>query len=502
MSVPMITPHPHQIQALVAIKNSLQQGQHPLASLPTGSGKSYIAAWLTEELAQQNKVLIATHRKELIEQDLKALQTIGFNDFSVYSASLDSKDLTGQVVFAQIQSLHRLNGRLPKFGFIVIDEAHLIPRSSDSMYQQLFEKVPDAQRIGLTATPYRLDSGLLHEGEGAMFNDLCIQIPVKQLIPQFLSPLVGISALNEIETEGIKIQRGDYITSELEQIVCEEDLVMTTVSEMLKYMRQHVLIFATSIKHAQMIETELKIYNIKCAVITGATKKENREAYIEQFKNGELRVLINVNVLTTGFDAPQIDTIVYMRPTASKGLFVQMQGRGMRLAEDKENCLILDFAGNMIRHGALDELDSYDDKNKERREKREMEAREAQKRKLYLATEADRWTDPLLWNEMHELTVKNITYWTIPSKKQPDRRNIVVTYDCGHSKIKRWLCPEYNGGASWHAHKFLEARGYHGSRITDAKKFIQIAKYYQPPKSISVRRQGKYFDIKIEHFEE
>ena len=496
--IPIIQPYPHQNQALDAIFGSIEAGNNPLASLPTGSGKSIIAALLSKQLAEKEKVLVVTHRKELIEQNANALLKCGYRNFSIYAASLKSKSLSGRVVFAQIQSLHNIK-YLPKFRYVIIDEAHLVPRKADTMYQQLFAKLPDAQRIGLTATPYRLDSGMLHEGNGAMFNDFCIHIKPQELIPDYLCPLVGINAESEMNVEGVHVRRGDFIERELEQVVCSEENVSKTVKESVEYMRNHILCFAVTVNHALMIRDEFKRFGITCEIVTGEMKEE-RDVNIAKFKSNEIRVLVNVNILTTGFDYPAIDTLIHMRHTMSKSLFEQMMGRGMRKSPDKKNCLVLDFAGNIIRHGAIGELESFEDKRKAKEAKEQLQ-RPPQKRGEKIYTELDKWSDPLNQGQVTELPVRALYYKTLPASKQKDKTNVIAIYDCGLVKVQRWLCPEYDSNARFYAHNFLKTRGYEGQVITDAQEFVKTAKRYKKPFSISAQRKGKFYDVKIEHFE-
>ena len=498
----MIKLRDYQEESVSSALQSLKQGKNPLICLPTGSGKSLVLAELARILCKDEKVLIATHRKELIEQDSEALfkLTQDENLYTIYSASCNEKDLTGQVVFAQIQSLHRREN-IPSFRYIIIDEAHLIPREGEGMYQTLFTKLPQSQRIGLTATPYRMDSGNLHEGEGCLFDDLCIHIKASELIPEYLSPLVGITNGNQINIYGVHIRRGDFVTNELEQIVCDEESVKKICDEMLRFAteRKSILIFATSIQHAEIITEYLERSMEDAALITGSTDIVLREQYLEQFRQNEIRHLVNVGVLTTGVDLPMIDCLVHMRPTASKSLYVQIQGRGMRKYEGKENCLILDFAGNMIRHGGLDDLSEHRNIPEEKRVEEQKKKKKQRQISLY---DLDTHSDPLKPNSYEELEVISVKYLTVPAKKHYGLTNVIAEYNCGRIKIKKWLCPEYTSGASWYAHQWLKTRGYKGEKITNSSKFVRMAHMLPTPTSISVAKNTSgYLEIKIEHFE-
>ena len=496
--IPIIQPYPHQNQALSAIFSSIEAGNNPLASLPTGSGKSLVAAWLAIQFAKQGSVLNVAPVKELVKQNTQALFNCGYRNFSIYCAGLKSKNLSGRVVFASINSIYKAR-YLPDFKFIIIDEAHRVSRKFSSMFQKLRQRYPNATIVGLTATPYRLDSGMLHEGEGAMFNDLCIHIKPQALIPQYLCPLRGINAINEQSIEGVHVRRGEFIEQELEQVVLNEEAVEKVVQESILYMRNHVLFFAVTIRHAEMLMETYRREGVKCDIVTGSMKDE-RTQNDKNFKAGKLQVLGNVKVYTEGYDFPAIDTLFLYRHTMSKNLLEQMLGRGMRKHHSKDYCLVGDFAGNLLRHGAIGELESFEDKRKAKEAKEQLQ-RPPQKRGEKIYTELDKWSDPLNQGQVTELPVRALYYKTLPASKQKDKTNVIAIYDCGLVKVQRWLCPEYDSNARFYAHNFLKTRGYEGQVITDAQEFVKTAKRYKKPFSISAQRKGKFYDVKIEHFE-
>lgn len=213
--------------------------------------------------------------------------------------------------------------------------------------------------IGLTATPYRLKSGLICTPEHFL-NEVCYDIGVRELIVQgYLSPLVTRAGRARADTSDLRVRGGEFVASEVEGLMDQDALVEAACCEIVGYAaeRKAVLIFASGINHGEHIVSTLsERHGIECGFVTGATPTRERDAVLNRFRQGELRFLCNVNVLTTGFDAPHIDCVVLLRPTLSPGLYYQMVGRGFRLHPGKENCLVLDFGGNVLRHGPVDAI--------------------------------------------------------------------------------------------------------------------------------------------------
>jgi DNA repair protein RadD len=194
----------------------------------------------------------------------------------------------------------------------------------------------------------------------SLLNHICYEIGVKELINQgYLCPLVSKAGRKEVDTSKLHIRAGEFNASETEALMDEDNIVVSACVEIISYTkdRQSCLIFASGIKHGEHIANILrKEYNVEVECVFGETSSLFREQYIEDFKSGKLKYLVNVGVLTTGFDAPNIDCIVLLRPTMSPGLFYQMTGRGFRLYPGKKECLVLDFGGNIMRHGPVDSI--------------------------------------------------------------------------------------------------------------------------------------------------
>lgn len=345
-------------------------GRHttnPLIVMPTGTGKSVVIAGFIEGVLRAypgQRILVVTHVRELVEQNAKKLVDLWPEaPVGVYSAGLNRRDTEAQVIFAGIQSIAARAGELGWFDLVLVDEAHLIPRGGEGRYrtylQALLSMNPAAKVIGFTATPFRTDSGSLVEGDERLFDGVAYTADMVRLIKEgFLSPLVPKRVEAEIDTRGVKKTAGDFNQAQLEKAALAGDNVQLACTEIIRWgnatERRSWLLFACGVKHGQEVERAMRDHGIAVASVFGDTPMAERDAITRRYKSGELRCLVNCAVLTTGFDAPGTDLVAIMRPTCSAGLFVQMAGRGMRLADGKRDCLVLDFGGNVDRHGPID----------------------------------------------------------------------------------------------------------------------------------------------------
>ena len=356
----------YQTESIQSIYDWFTAGKTaPLIVLPTGAGKSVVlGGFIGRALSEypDTKILVVTHVKELVAQDAKAIRAMcPHASVGIYSAGLGKKELK-QVTVAGIQSIYTTKAFYGRFDLIIVDEAHLIPHKSAGMYRRLIDSSmlanDDVKLIGLTATPYRLGSGLLHKGDGALFDGISYEANVGRLIDEgFLCRLKAASGDN-VNLDGIKITAGEYNIAQLGERMAAMQLIQHHADTMITHCKdRHAwLVFCVTVEHTTAMTAALRLRGIEANYVTGDTPNDERDQRLADFKSGKLQALVNCNVLTTGFDHPAIDAIVMLRPTQSPGLYVQMCGRGLRMHESKTDCLILDFGGNVKRHGFIDAI--------------------------------------------------------------------------------------------------------------------------------------------------
>lgn len=362
----MITLRPYQSDAIAAVKDYWSKGGgNPLVEMATGTGKSMVIAELTRSLLEEYpamRVLMLVHVRELVQQNFMALLKVWPDaPAGIYSAGLGRRDAHHRITFASIQSVYRRADLLGERDLIHIDEAHLVPSKGEGMYRQLLDdiaaKSPHARVCGFSATPYRMDTGRLDAGTSRLFDETVYTYGIARGIEDgFLSPLTSPlnSSLTEIDVSNVQRRGGEFVPAQLEQ--ASDKITEQSVAELIERgkNRKSWMIYCAGVKHAYRVRDEIRKYGISCETITGDTPVGERDSILRRFKAGELRSLTSMQALTTGLDAPNIDLVGLKRSTLSASLFAQMVGRGTRLFQGKENCLVLDWGGNIRRHGPVD----------------------------------------------------------------------------------------------------------------------------------------------------
>lgn len=350
-------PRAYQIEATRAIFDALKRKENPLVVAPTGSGKSHILGYFCQQAYQRypaEAILILTHRKEIIQQNANILrQYLPIHLVGIYSSGVGYKQ-TRQFTVAGIQSIYKQASKLSKYKLIIVDEAHLIPPSGEGRYRTLFNTLGNPAIVGLTATPFRLGHGLLTDNH--MFDAIAYSISIADLIDKkYLAPLICKSTEYQIDVSNVKTIAGDYSKKDLSLHVDNTVITNTIVKKLVRYkdIRKAWLVFAIDIEHCEHIAEQLQQAGI-IAVAVHSRMNVDRQLILDMFKAGNIQAIVSVETLTTGFDAPTIDLIALLRPTQSPVLHVQMLGRGMRIHENKTNCLVLDFAGNVRALGPVD----------------------------------------------------------------------------------------------------------------------------------------------------
>ncbi|WP_267426620.1 DEAD/DEAH box helicase [Methylobacterium sp. GC_Met_2] len=336
-----------------------------LIVLPTGAGKSLVIAALARETLADNplaRVVIVTHSRELVAQNFSEL-TRAWPEApaGIFSAGLGRWEAGAQVLVCGIQSVaERLDAVGPR-DLVIVDEAHLIPRASETRYGRflagLRARRPGMRVAGFTATPYRLDSGRLDEGPHRLFSGIAYEADTFTLIRQgFLAPLVSKATLTQLDVSGVGRRAGDYIPGELEAAVNRDAITRAAVAELAEYGRgrRAWLAFCAGLAHAEAVRDAVRAEGYPCETVSGETPRRERDRIVAAFRAGNIRCLTSVGVLGTGFNVPEVDLVALLRPTRSTGLYVQQVGRALRCAPGKTDALILDYAGLVRMHGPVD----------------------------------------------------------------------------------------------------------------------------------------------------
>ena len=336
---------------------------NPCVVLPTGAGKSHVIAALCKDALQnwpETRILMLTHVKELIEQNAEKMrQHWPGAPLGIYSASIGKKQLGEPITFAGIQSVRNKANQIGHIDIIIIDECHLVNHHDEGSYRQLISDLkainPALRVIGLTATPYRLGHGMITD-KPAIFDDIIEPVSIEELIYKgYLSTLRSKVTRSKLDTSGVHKRGGEFIESELQAAVDTDDNNQRVVREIISLAgdRRSWLLNCTGVDHASHIAEVLRTHGVTAECVTGETPWGERKRIISDFRSGKLRALTNANVLTVGFDHPDIDLIAMLRPTMSPSLYVQMSGRGLRVKSHTDHCLVLDFAGVVETHGPI-----------------------------------------------------------------------------------------------------------------------------------------------------
>jgi DNA repair protein RadD len=336
---------------------------HPCVVMPTGSGKSHVIAALCKDAIQtwpETRILMLTHVKELIEQNAEKMRLHWPGaPLGIYSASVGKRQLGEPITFAGIQSVRDKAKLIGHIDLIIIDECHLVNHKDEGGYRKLIGELiavnPALRIIGYSATPYRLGHGLITD-KPALFDDLLTPVSIEELVFKgYLATLRSKVTKAKLDVSGVKKRGGEFIESELQAAVDTDDKNQAVVHEVMGLAgeRKAWLFFCAGVKHAEHVAEVLRQQGVTAECVTGETPKKERERMLADFKAGRVRALTNANVLTTGFDYPDIDLVVMLRPTMSASLYVQMAGRGMRVKSHTDHCLVLDFAGVVESHGPI-----------------------------------------------------------------------------------------------------------------------------------------------------
>ncbi len=490
---------------------------HPLVAMPTGSGKTVVLADLILKALErwpETNILVLSHVREILMQDYDSIKFHTGLDVGIYSVGLRKREYK-QVTVAGIQSIFRHPKRFSKYQFIIIDECHLIPPGKNTMYRKFFAGLDHPRYFGLTATPFRLGAGYIYGQDNSIFNDLIYDMTSKdkfnKLIKDgYLCNLKTSVTEMELDTDGIRTVAGDFDKKILSQKVDKDSITKMAIKEIIAKGANYKkwLVFAIDIEHAENIAEELGQNGIPTMVIHSKMDFD-RDIVISHYKSGTFRAMVNVNVLTTGFDDEEIDLIALLRPTKSPVIHIQTIGRGLRPAPGKDHCLILDFAGNTERLGPINDIvpkkkgkgcatgepitkrcPSCDTIHHPTVKICDFCGHVFQFKTLLKGTAQE--VDVLRGKEQVWLKVHNVDYLLYNKKNSPSM--VKVVYTCGLRTYNEYVCVEHRGYAGYMAKHWLERRGLEDMQT--ALGVVHNSNLLKNPNRILIDKAGKYPRVK------
>ena len=497
-------------------------GKHGLVALPTGSGKTYCIADLIQHCDKHwgTKIIVLSHVKEILEQNHKSLSNYLDKDIGLNSSMLGRREVRN-ITVAGIQSVFRTPELFKDFNLVIVDEAHLISMEEGTMYQKFFAGIGKHVCVGFTATPYRLGSGYIY-GKDAMFDDLVVDWTTRnkynQLVEEgYLAKLTAKRTELEMDLKGIKLLGGDFNEKQLSERFDRDNVTNEAIKEILAAgkERKKWLIFAIDISHAEHIAEVLIRNGIPTAPVHSRMNESgfDRQRSIQGLKDGTYRCVVNVNILTTGFDDPGIDFIAMLRPTNSPVLHVQSFGRGSRISEDKPDCLILDFAGNTDRLGPInDVVIKKKGKGKEGGEPITKTCPgcnsilppavrvcpDCGHKFVFEHNINAHATDSAIISDgkHHWIKIDRVEYELNQKIGAPS--TVKVVYHSGKIKINEWICVEHKGYAKHKADHWVKYRG--GEQCNIVEDLIVQSNILAKPREILVKKDGRYYTIKDSKF--
>lgn len=463
---------------------------HPIVSAPMGAGKSIIIAAFIKEalrLYPETRIIVLSHVAKILTQDFHALHKLWPDaPMGMYSAGLNKRQMQAQILFGGIQSIFKKGYENRHTDIVIIDEAHLLSPNDETRYRTFLKALKDnnpyLKIAAFSGTPYRLDSGWLHKGENALFTDICYDINILDLIKQgyLVEPISKASEI-KIDFSDLHTRGGEYIPAEMQATMDKESITKAAVKEIIEFGKDRKLwlIFSSGLSHSRHICEELTANGITCASIDGDTSEEDRTFLFKQAQDGKIKCLVNMNTLTTGVDIPEIDMVVLLRKTKSTSLYLQMIGRGLRLADGKQDCSVVDFCDNVTYHGCIDNVIIRDKTSEEG----EAPAKECPKCHTIVSAgykacpncgflfppaeikvQAKAKKAPLLTTQREDIIIDNSwlpvqsTSYSIHKKLgKPD--TLKVIYKCGKNFIPEWVCFGHSGYPKDKAISWWKSRG-------------------------------------------
>jgi len=532
----VITLRPYQQRAMDQLLDWFRNNQegHCIVSACVGSGKSVMLAWLCQHAIAQwpeTRIIMLVPNKELLEQNYEKLISIWPDaPVGIMSASVGKKQLGHAITIATIGSLYKHAAKVGHVDLLIVDEAHAIPGGEEGMYRKFISDMhkycPDMRVIGATGTPFRGSGVWLTAVDDAIFTDIAAYVTMDELLEAgYLTPLTTQPTTTRMDATGVRTVGGDYVVSELARAIDRPELVATACAEAVRLAadRHKWLVYCVTVKHAEHVKDELIRLGVHAEIVTGETPKAVRSERIERFRAGQVRALVSVAVLTTGFDVPDVDCIVLLRNTKSPVLYVQIMGRGMRVADGKNDCLVLDFTETIENLGPVNRVRGREQKKKSAHEAPLKVCDECGSLNPIAATECKTCgtvfdvvaTDPHRVTASHariiddgqayviEHHITDVTY--SPHRKLGKPDSLMVSYWSGIKRVAReWVCLDHHGYARTRAEAWWEKRAprlrndgqlFVPGSTSQAIEWLMSGYQLATPSVIRVNESGKYPEI-------
>ena len=457
---------------------------HGYVTAPGGSGKSHMIAAVGERAVTEfGDVLVLARSEKLLTQNRAKFSDDVQESIGVYCAGLGLKELGKPITIASAQSLAGAEADLSRVRLVLVDECDEISDDEESQYQRIFAAChPEHRIVGFTATPFRTGSGKITWGEEI------INIPLKAIMDagHLTPPTNKVGTV--LDLSNVRVALGEYVQSQLDELYADPTLLAKSVEKIRQYSaeRSHCLIFTQSVAHADLLASAMEFNGMPCVVVTGDTDKDELAWIIQDFEEGRCKYLINVMLLTRGYDMPAVDMIAVLRATKSKRLWEQILYRGTRLHPAKRDFLVLDMGNNFITHGPLGSPNIDSGRGASRAASGKIcpvcedftpplarscpacgyQFPEPEIRTVSHAARADNTSatiyDPQGEPVIQKYAVENVLY-KIHKNRAKGTTSIMVSYYCGYGKygnIAEWISPwsksEWAQNNAW---KFFKERG-------------------------------------------
>lgn len=504
----------YQQEAVDATLEDLGKGKHPVLQLATGAGKSVIISAIANHYAKQGKhTWVLTHVAQLVKQNSTTYHRYTGEEPGVACSGLNRKDTDRTVTFGTIQTIIGMLQDMQDPDLIIIDEAHRVPHNEGepSLYESVLSKYPDALRVAMTATPWRMDNGIIYgQGSSFWFDTLSYSYSVTRAVEDgWLCPLVGVETEVQLDVDDVSVS-GDFVQVEAAAVETDEWLTQMARSLLtLAGKREHIAVYCPTVDAASRAGVIIeKITGWSTDILHSGLSADSKEFVLEYFYSGTTRVLCSVDMITTGFDFPALDCIVCLRPTLSSSLWVQMQGRGTRPHHAKKNCLVLDYAGNLIRLGGVDMYETfYREKGLEEVEAVPRLPYVKKERKVYPGVRTLEPIDPMTGKPAKDgsflkVEVHNVNSVAITTRRNPHIPVLLVQYACTTPEGVRIDATKFVNTETPNNDtlEFFRSRSLAVNLPSPARSLSWQLKGARQPKHASVYKSGRFWTIAEEHF--